>query len=113
MLKLLPCLFVLFFLVDESLTCYGPYDFNPFPIIEGIIAKCKQTSVVEWECYNVWEKTTCHSCVIENIRVKCPRMPDYVEYAEELDCRRLRECIFGLDFTECYGAKARGGVSRG
>jgi hypothetical protein len=108
MLKHLPCLFGLLFFVDEALTCYRAYDFNPIPILEGTIDKCKQRANVDWECYNVWEKPTCHSCVLENIRVKCARMPNYIEYAEELDCRRLRECILNLDFTQCNGAKARG-----
>jgi len=84
------------------LACYRPYDYNPFPILEAIITKCNLRSYLDWECWYVKDRLTCHSCILENIRVKCPRMPDYVEYAEELDCRKLRECIYNMDFRICY-----------
>jgi hypothetical protein len=30
-------------------------------------------------------------------------MPDYIEWTEEVDCRRLRECVYNSDFKKCYG----------
>jgi hypothetical protein len=41
-----------------------------------VIEKCNLKSIINWECYwNVKERITCHSCILENIRVKCPRLP--------------------------------------
>ena len=87
-----------------ALGCYSKYDYNPRPLLEQAIDKCELRSTVEWECYyNVKERLTCHSCVLENIRVKClQRLPDYVEWIEEADCRRMRECLYTLDFRQCY-----------
>ena len=88
-----------------AMGCYSKYDYNPRPLLEQAIDKCELRSKVEWECYyNVKERLTCHSCVLENIRVKClvQRLPDYVEWIEESDCRRMRECLYTLDFRQCY-----------
>ncbi len=89
-------------LVDGLLGCSSTYEYHPFPVIEGIIAKCNLKAKVDMECYNVREQISCHSCLMENIRVKCPKLPYYVEYAEEIHCRTLRECIFNMDFRKCY-----------
>ena len=89
--------------------CNRPYDQNPFPIIEGMIDKCNLKSLVHWDCYfNVKERINCHSCILENIRIKCPRLPDYLEWATETDCGTLRQCIYSIDFRKCYEWKQIG-----
>lgn len=103
-MRILLCLLVVSFCGLVQACNYRAYDYKPFPLIEEVISKCNLKSIVDWECYwNVKERITCHSCVLEHIRVKCPRLPDYIEWTEEVDCRRLRECIYNLDFKQCYG----------
>ena len=100
----MPLLYLALTMMSSVQCCRRAYDYNPFPIIEAVIDKCNLRSQINWECnWNVRERITCHSCILENIRVKCPRLPDYVEWTEELHCRRLRECIYSLDFRKCYG----------
>jgi hypothetical protein len=100
-MKTLLCILVLH--LSVAFGCYSQFDYNPRPLIEQAIVRCELKAAVEWECYwNVKERITCHSCVLENIRVKCQRLPDYIEYVEEADCRRLKECLYTLDFRQCY-----------
>ena len=59
------------------------YDEDPVPYLTSVLAKCDLKPRVDYECSTASEQITCHSCVLENIRVKCPALPEYVEDVEQ------------------------------
>ena len=59
------------------------YDEDPVPYLTSVLAKCDLKPRVDYECSTASEPITCHSCVLENIRVKCPAVPEYVADVEQ------------------------------